>query len=415
MNRIQTLGDQLGAAFAAHDFDEAAFPELAARALVEARLDEGFDARALLHALVTSDPGLEQGPGGFADAAAVVYRGRGFYLEILYWLDGTTTLHEHAFSGAFQVLAGSSVHTTYDFALERRVRSTLRLGRLAPREVELLRRGAVRPIVSGPGFIHALFHLERPSVTLVARTVNEHDRLPQLNYLPPGVGFDPFEVDRLRDRRSEALTLLRETDPPALHAAMEEVARTADLPALFHALRHLATPFHDVAALAHWAALAEPRHGAAMGTILAALHEQVRRLHLTERRAAVRDPGLRYFLALLLNVPTRADLVRLLREAGVEDPSAAIPYWLTAMARTRDERTTTVLDLTFTHEPGGAERCVAILAATARALVTTGLVEDALRLADEALGGLSPGDAEGITGLARTIALPTSPLAVLAR
>ncbi|MFO0748394.1 MAG: hypothetical protein U1F43_22430, partial [Myxococcota bacterium] len=301
LRQLGALGDRLAARWSRANYDEAAFPALAVGELERARLHEGeggagFDAAALLRHLVTATPAFEQGPGDFGEPPICVYRGRGFYIEVLFWLDGTTTLHDHAFSGAFQVLVGGSVHARYAFRQEVRVRSTLRLGEVTNTSVELLRRGAVRPIVAGPDFIHALFHLERPSLSLVVRTVNEHDRLPQLSYLPPGIAFDAFEVDRLRDRRLQALTLLHASDPAALHALLEELARDADLPMLFHALNHVATPFHDVAALAHYVALAEARHGELARRMLPAFHQQVRRLHLTQRRGAVQDPGLRYFL-----------------------------------------------------------------------------------------------------------------------
>jgi hypothetical protein len=44
-----------------------------------------------------------------------VYAGRRFYVEVVFWAEGTTAIHQHSFSGAFQVLVGSSIHTLYGF------------------------------------------------------------------------------------------------------------------------------------------------------------------------------------------------------------------------------------------------------------------------------------------------------------
>jgi hypothetical protein len=37
----------------------------------------------------------------------------GTRIEALFWVDGTTSIHQHSFSGAFQVLAGKSIHSRY--------------------------------------------------------------------------------------------------------------------------------------------------------------------------------------------------------------------------------------------------------------------------------------------------------------
>ena len=98
-----------------------------------------------------------------------MYRGRGFYIDVLFWLDGTTNIHQHGFWGAFQVLAGSSVHCRFGFDLAEEINHRLRIGKLRLLETELLGLGAIRKILGGELFIHSLFHLDRPSVSIVIR------------------------------------------------------------------------------------------------------------------------------------------------------------------------------------------------------------------------------------------------------
>jgi hypothetical protein len=81
-----------------------------------------------------------------------------------------------------------------------------------------MRTGDVRQILSGDRFIHSLFHLDRPSVTMVVRTKHDSGTDPQYSYFPPGIAYDPFVADErlsrlvrfldVFDRRSSGITNL---------------------------------------------------------------------------------------------------------------------------------------------------------------------------------------------------------------
>ena len=143
---FRRLGEALNTAWSHANFDELAFPTLASAALERARLDLGFSPSDYLRALMLRDPGVAQSDGSFGEPPIVPYRGRGFFIEVLYWLDATTDIHSHGFSGAFQVLHGASIHATYTFTPATRVRSTLRFGEVALTGVEQLRQGDVRSV-----------------------------------------------------------------------------------------------------------------------------------------------------------------------------------------------------------------------------------------------------------------------------
>ena len=78
----------------------------------------------------------------------VVFNDRRFYIEMLYWMEASATLHQHAFSGAFHVLGGSSVQGLYRFEPQARVTSRLLFGPIDLVRVELLRLGSTHPIRS---------------------------------------------------------------------------------------------------------------------------------------------------------------------------------------------------------------------------------------------------------------------------
>jgi len=53
--------------------------------------------------------------GRFGNPPITMFSGARFYIDVYYWLDGTTAIHQHSFTGAFQVLLGSSIHSRYSF------------------------------------------------------------------------------------------------------------------------------------------------------------------------------------------------------------------------------------------------------------------------------------------------------------
>src|SRR5215210_575887 len=55
----------------------------------------------------------------FGQPPLTVFWDERFRVDVLFWHTATTGIHQHKFCGAFTLLAGSSVHSRYDFMLER--------------------------------------------------------------------------------------------------------------------------------------------------------------------------------------------------------------------------------------------------------------------------------------------------------
>src|SRR5262245_29195100 len=109
--QFQILGDEIHAELSRRNFDEHALPDIAADALTRVELDAArLDqlAEFLIGTNIEQQPSLQ-----FSNLPPVVYRCEDFYIELLVWIDATTTIHQHAFSGAFRVLVGSSFHSVY--------------------------------------------------------------------------------------------------------------------------------------------------------------------------------------------------------------------------------------------------------------------------------------------------------------
>ena len=312
---VDELARRVDAAYRRADYREEAFPDIAERMLRETELLESFSV-ADLYAWAVGLPDLpqqlDQG-STFGEPPLTLYWGKRFVVDAYTWFSSTTSIHQHAFTGAFGVLEGGSVHTTYGFVEEERINSRLQRGRLDVREVEFLRRGSVRAIRARREFIHSLFHLEHPSVSVVVRTQRDDEYNPKYSYLHPGISFDPFFMDRVNGRSDEILRALARVDPERYADVVADLVGGSDLATAFFMVLNA-----HRALLEHRQLFAQVQdralsvHGKRLEPFVAALDRQVRDRHLTLLRKKITDPELRLFIALLLNVPTGDRILALL-------------------------------------------------------------------------------------------------------
>jgi hypothetical protein len=355
---FQQLGDRIEAAFRAAGYDEAAFPAIAEAALREAPPSDHLGACDTLEWALTARAISRQAnvDDAFGQPAIQVYVTQRWYIEVLHWLDGTTAIHQHGFNGAFHVLAGGSIHARYRFEEERRYGARLRLGRIERESIEVLRAGDVRQIHAGPALIHSLFHLDRPSVTVVARTAHLPDASPQLSYAPPCLAFDPFyRPEQLaRQRQSaEALARLGHRD---LEALLARVYQGAD-PFSFAALAmQTAAHFHSEEGFRAAVLGARDAHGELADAMLAVVAEQRRQDAITGLRVKVRSPEHRLLLALLLYFDHGRPILELVSARWPErDPEELVVRWLEDLSDLPDPRRPGRRVFDFELEgPGGA-------------------------------------------------------------
>lgn len=321
MPPFQDLGRRVDRAWEAADFNEQAFPLLVAEALAVERLPERLTGDAVLQWVLDSPvlPVQEDLRASFGQPPITVYRGRRFHIQVLYWLDGSTTIHRHGFCGAFQVLDGGSLHTRWRFEAKRRVNSHMLLGQTVLLGSEILRRGDIVSIT--PDLTHGLFHLDAPSVTIVVRTDGEAADGPQYEYHPPTIALDPFFVDPLVERQLQVCHLLRASGHEKYDERMTQLVTRLDLHTIFRLLHHAMREGASREQLDKWAENARPRHGDAIDEIRAALSEGMRRRALHGLRRQIRESEGRFFLALLQNLPDREAILGIIRaEFPDKDP-----------------------------------------------------------------------------------------------
>src|SRR5215217_2704090 len=150
---MQTFFNELGRTvlerWKRENFSLGKFPELACAALDERPPAEQVDLATLMRDFLLSDEQPVQTDSEFGEPELVAYSHPRFYIQLLFWMDGTTAIHQHEFSGAFHVMHGSSIHAHYVFEKVQPVTPFLRVGNLRMKKMELLEAGRTVPIISG--------------------------------------------------------------------------------------------------------------------------------------------------------------------------------------------------------------------------------------------------------------------------
>ncbi len=323
------------------------FPEIARAALDERPPAKKVDLAAVMRDFLFDEDQPAQTDSDFGEPEIVVYSHPRFYIQLLFWLDGTTDIHQHEFSGAFHVMTGSSIHAHYEFDNARSVTPYLRVGNVRLKDIELLEAGRTVPIGSGRQSIHSLFHLDSPSVTVVVRTQHDPGTGPQFNYLPPHVAIDPHFSDKLTMRRKQLLDVLEQTEDAGYAEIALEMIADLDFERGFSVLYHCMGYLQQ---LDQWSPVLrafEKKHGALAAGVAATLNEEVRRNDIRSLRSTVTDPEHRFFLALLMNAPTRPVLLKLVKQRfPKEAPAAAVLRWVEELMEVSDEGVA-ILDALF--------------------------------------------------------------------
>jgi len=337
------LGRRVRERWQAADFSLAAFPGIAQTALEEDPPASRVDLAVLMRSFLRDDEQPFQTASGFGQPELVVYDDPRFYIQILFWLDGTTQIHQHEFSGAFHVLAGSSLHAEFGFTNVQPVTAHFRLGDLRLTGTELLETGHTVPITSGGESIHSLFHLETPSVTVVVRTHSDPGTGPQFTYLPPHVAVDPFFSDALTTRRLQLLDVLERTGAEDYAQVVRGMVAELDYERGFFTLQNCLGALRERGEWEEtWNVFAK-KHGDLAAYAAPTLDEIVWCDRLVSLRSSIEDADHRFFLALLLNVQRAPEILRLVAGRFPGDPVTTVLGWAEELSES-SEAGTWILD-----------------------------------------------------------------------
>jgi hypothetical protein len=343
------LGRDVLARWKKRNFSLAEFPAIATGILKERPPADYVDIEVLMQDFLFNDEQPFQTQSGFGQPELVVFDDPRFYIQVLFWMEGTTDIHQHEFSGAFHVMRGSSIHAEFEFAKPQAISTHFRVGDLRMKGIELLETGSTVPIVSGREHIHSLFHLNMPSLSVVVRTHHDPGTGPQFTYLPPHVAVDPVPHDTLTMRRMQLLDALERLDDPGYPVLVRKMVAELDFERGFFILQNGMGHLREIGEWEKTLKVFEKKHGAPGKCVAPVLEEIVRRDTVVAMRSSVTAVEHRFFLALLMNAPTRKDVLGLVAQRYAGDPVQTIMGWAAELGDV-DGFSTGILDAEFPDE-----------------------------------------------------------------
>jgi hypothetical protein len=350
MELFQTIGAEIEDLWREQNYNEDVFPDIAAGALQRADLPSKVSAWEVIEwTLAQSELPPQMDPSGnFGDPPITVFVAPRFYIDVYFWLDGTTQIHQHGFCGAFQVLLGSSIHSWYGFERIETVNAFIETGDMDLKVCELLKVGDVKQIFAGRQYIHSLFHLDQPSATIVVRTEKSPLYLPQFSYHKPYIALDPFFQHETTTKKLQSLVPLFRVEHPDTDRMINGILESADFQTSFAVLSmahdHLSGGFlgqlfrleGPAARFTSFLEIVKRRHGSKAERLGEVFANRDRVNDLVRRRGYVTNAEHRFFFALLLNVEGRERIIGLVKERFPDaDPISNILDWTYDLAQTR--------------------------------------------------------------------------------
>ena len=316
MEYFQRLGAAIEDAWCEVDRDHERFPDVAGSALDRLPPAEHFDREAFLdRALDWRETALRQlAPlGTFGQPGLTVHHGQGFVIEVYYWLNSNSAIHNHPFCGVFTILEGFSVHAIYRVEERERMGPRAWVGKVELDEMRLLAAGDRQcfSLESHP-LVHALIHVPIPSISLVVRTIHTPG---YLHYLPPSIALPITPLEEPLARRLALLESLARAGDPRYPERLETLLVRADFET---AVRVLSDGWGawDAARREELLELLRPRFGAHVDSIGAALLRDIRTSEASAIREGLRDPEQRLVATVLAYAERRDQVLSLLKERG---------------------------------------------------------------------------------------------------
>jgi hypothetical protein len=326
MQIITELGNHVEKLWREKKYNEELFPAIASQALREFDVPNKLSVWEIAKwTLNQTELPLQQDlPARFSDVPITIARYPRFHIDVFYWYDGVTAIHQHSFCGAFQVFEGSSLHSNYEFQVEEKLNFFSEIGKIKLKQAQLLKKGDVREIADGKRFIHSLFHLDQPSVTLIVRTIRTPLSYPQFSYRKPNLAIDPYFEDPTTVKKIQVAVMLIRMKRDDADEQIAELLRSSDLLVCYHILGNV-RPYLASNELEKTFNISQNRftkligvvqetHGKSADSLPQIFAEEIKSEEIASRRSLITDAEHRFFLALLMNLDEKEQIFQMINE-----------------------------------------------------------------------------------------------------
>jgi len=292
---LDDLADRIHSRWSAVNFDEALFAELSAAALRETELSSRISGAEIVSSLIAPWRSTDNLSTHGSSAVVPLLSSTHFEIRAHLWVDEIGSPHQHGWAGAYQVIEGSSLQTRLTFHQLERIRRGFHLGELETHSIGMLKPGDTVAVEPGREMIHALWHIDRPAVSISVRTKQHTDRT--MDCLRPGLAYEAQSQDVDSEMRNRCLAFLARFDDSAYQDQLKQLVSHADLPTTFFALRQAYLELEPVSEGV--LATARSHHGDLFPIVERSLEDLSRLRTFTHLRSQVREPEARLFLGLL--------------------------------------------------------------------------------------------------------------------
>lgn len=350
MELFNELGRNVENLWRDKNYDESVFPDIAARALREANLPEKLSVWDIIGWTLreTNLPLQRDLAGTFGSPPITLYNSPRFYIDVYFWLEGATTIHQHGFCGAFQVLLGSSIHTWYEFDCQEKINTFTEIGSINLKSCELLDIGDVQRIWAGKSYVHGLFHLDEPSATIIVRTHKIPLHLPQYAYYKPFLAIDPTFEEPETIKKMQCVIALIRTKHPDADRFLAGWLKMSDFQTSYKILSTVRgflqaahteqisgaeTPQNRFDAIME---VVKEKHGERANVFTAVFDYKDKIDQIIRRRNQTANAEHRFFLALLMNVEGKEQIFSLVKQRFPDaEPLDKILDWTFDLSQTR--------------------------------------------------------------------------------
>jgi hypothetical protein len=261
-----------------------------------------------------------------------LYAGDAVRIVAHLWSDAADRLHQHDWTGAFQVIAGRSFNSVFDFESQGEL-AEFAFGPITRRGFKVFEPGHIQPVSEGEALIHSVVYPGKPGLAISLRVAGDAAK-GAIEYLRPGLrcpshrrrSADAVQLDLL----SQALQLGEDVYAEQFAALAAELDDAALLRLLDTACFDGLTVPGDVAAIA-------ADRLPAGGILLASLDDIERSDKTRELLGEHDDPAVRDFICALFHSESRAELAETLGAAGHALPVANAGQSLAAILIDTDE------------------------------------------------------------------------------
>ena len=229
IEKIERLGEEVETLWKKEGYAKEVFPRIASEILQKHRLHEQFSMETFLQSFSKRKALPRQlfPNNEFGQPPITLYwnDALNFLIDIYFWVTPESSIHSHGFRGAFTVLQGKSFHCEYDFLMKENDGQDVFIGDLLLKEATLLEKGAVQEVHQGLEYIHQVWHIAFPTVSLVIRT---DDLGPYHAFLKPHFAYRHLKPTPLETKQIDTLVMLHRVKSPQEERFLEGLIRTFD-------------------------------------------------------------------------------------------------------------------------------------------------------------------------------------------